>query len=152
VCTSTDGTYGGNVCQPGHLGIDSVVVGFYRGKDLIYAARVRAGFVPRTRREVFEKIRHLKIAKCPFGNLLEAEPGRWGQGLTVEKMKECVWVLCRIRHRNHNVECRTMPYAFWAPHFTVGLLAVCASVALIFIGIVRCPKGCAEMTTADRLA
>jgi hypothetical protein len=28
---------------PSHLGVDSLVVGFYRGKDLIYAARVRAG-------------------------------------------------------------------------------------------------------------
>jgi hypothetical protein len=31
---------------PGNLGVDSLVIGFYRGKDLIYAARVRAGFVP----------------------------------------------------------------------------------------------------------
>lgn len=75
-----------------HLGLDSIVVGFYRGKDLIYSARVRAGFVPRTRREVFETIRHLKIGKCPFVNLPEAEPGRWGQGLTAEKMRECIWV------------------------------------------------------------
>jgi ATP-dependent DNA ligase len=76
----------------GHLGIDSVVVGFYRGKELVYAARVRAGFVPRTRREVFEKIGRLRIAKCPFGNLPETEPGRWGQGLTAGKMKDCIWV------------------------------------------------------------
>ena len=57
---------------PGHLGVDSVVVGFYRGKNLVYSARVRAGFVPRTRREVFKKIGCLKIAKCPFANLPEA--------------------------------------------------------------------------------
>jgi len=77
---------------PSHLGLDSIVVGFYRGEDLIYSARVRAGFVPRTRREVFEEIRHLRIAKCPFANLPETEPGRWGQGLTAEKMKVCIWV------------------------------------------------------------
>jgi len=41
-----------------HLGVDSFVVGFYRGRDLIYAARVRAGLVPATRREVFDKIKH----------------------------------------------------------------------------------------------
>jgi ATP-dependent DNA ligase len=35
---------------PSHLGVDSLVVGFYRGKDLTYAARVRAGLVPATRR------------------------------------------------------------------------------------------------------
>jgi hypothetical protein len=67
-------------------------VGFYRGKELLFAARVRAGFVPATRREVFSEIKGLKISKCPFVNLLEIAPGRWGQGLTVEKMKSCIWV------------------------------------------------------------
>jgi bifunctional non-homologous end joining protein LigD len=95
---------------PSNLGLDSLVIGFYRGKDLIYAARVRAGFVPATRREVFNKIKHLKTAKCPFVNLPETAAGRWGQGLTAEKMKECVWLLCRMRHNNHNVEYRTMPH------------------------------------------
>jgi hypothetical protein len=70
---------------PSHLGVDSLVVGFYRGKDLIYAARVRAGLVPATRREVFEKIKHLETPKCPFANLPEFAAGRWGQGLTAEK-------------------------------------------------------------------
>jgi bifunctional non-homologous end joining protein LigD len=77
---------------PSNLGVDSLVVGFYRGKDLIYAARVRAGFVPATRGEVFEKLKHLKTPKCPFVNLPEPAAGRWGQGLTAEKMQECVWV------------------------------------------------------------
>ena len=77
---------------PSHLGIDSLVVGFYRGKHLIYAARVRAGLVPATRREVFERIKHLETTKCLFANLPELAAGRWGQGLTAEKMKECVWL------------------------------------------------------------
>jgi bifunctional non-homologous end joining protein LigD len=71
---------------------DAIIIGFYRGKDLLFAGRVRAGFVPATRREVFAKIKGLKIARCPFANLPEREPGRWGQGLTAEKMKSCVWV------------------------------------------------------------
>ena len=71
---------------------DALIVGFYRGKDLMFAGRVRAGFVPATRREVFAKIKELQIQKCPFANLPEREPGRWGQGLTAEKMKSCVWV------------------------------------------------------------
>jgi DNA ligase D-like protein (predicted ligase) len=81
---------------PGHLGIDSIVIGFYRDKQLHYAARVRAGFVPLTRRQVFERIKPLETAKCPFVNLPEKEVGRWGQGLTAEKMKECVWVKPRL--------------------------------------------------------
>jgi hypothetical protein len=27
----------------------------------------------------------------PFVNLQEVTPGRWGQGLTAAKMKECIW-------------------------------------------------------------
>jgi DNA ligase D-like protein (predicted ligase) len=77
---------------PSNLGLDSLVIGFYRGKELHYAARVRAGFVPATRRTTFDAIEHLKTAKCPFVNLPEKEAGRWGQGLTAEKMKECVWL------------------------------------------------------------
>jgi ATP-dependent DNA ligase len=32
------------------------------------------------------------LAKCPFVNLPEKQAGRWGQGLTAEKMKECFWL------------------------------------------------------------
>jgi DNA ligase D-like protein (predicted ligase) len=71
---------------------DALIVGFYRGKELLFAARVRAGFVPATRREVFAQIKGLKTSKCPFANLPETAPGRWGQGLTAEKMKSCIWV------------------------------------------------------------
>jgi bifunctional non-homologous end joining protein LigD len=41
---------------------------------------------------VFDRIEHLKTPKCPFVNLPEQAAGRWGQGLTAEKMKECVWL------------------------------------------------------------
>ena len=44
------------------------------------------------RRKVFDQIKHLTTTKCPFVNLPEAAAGRWGQGLTAEKMKECVWL------------------------------------------------------------
>ena len=95
---------------PGAIGFDSLVVGFYEGKKLLYVARVRAGFVPASRRDVFARLKPLITTVCPFVNLPEARSGRWGQGLTAEKMRDCIWVLCRIRHSNHNVECRTMPH------------------------------------------
>src|SRR5208283_5701566 len=56
----------------------------------------RAGFVPATRRQVFAKIKALKVSKCPFANLPEQSEGRWGQGLTAEKMKSCVWLKPKI--------------------------------------------------------
>ena len=137
---------------PSHLGVDSLVVGFYRGKDLYYAARVRAGFIPATRLKVFEEIEHLKTPKCPFVNLPEKEAGRWGQGLTAAKMKECVWVLCRMRHSTHNVECRTMPHAFAALDFGSDFDGDLHRVALIFCGIVRSFKGLVKMPATDRPA
>lgn len=77
---------------PGSHGIDSIIVGYYRGKELIYVARVRNGFVPASRRQVFEKIRGLTTEKMPFANLPDNHPSRWGESLTAEKMKECVWL------------------------------------------------------------
>jgi DNA ligase D-like protein (predicted ligase) len=76
----------------GTNGFDAIIIGFHRGKDLIFAARVRAGFVPASRRDVYEQLKGLKTTKCPFVNLPQKEPGRWGQGLTAEKMKQCVWL------------------------------------------------------------
>jgi DNA ligase D-like protein (predicted ligase) len=81
---------GGYVSGP--HGLDSIIVGYYRADELVYVARVRNGFVPATRRQVFEKLRPLVAPKCPFVNLPEAHKGRWGEGLTAEDMKKCVWV------------------------------------------------------------
>jgi bifunctional non-homologous end joining protein LigD len=78
--------------RPGGNGIDAILVGYYSDKGLIYVAKVRNGFVPASRREVFQKLRRLVVAKCPFVNLPEKRPSRWGEGLTAEGMKECVWV------------------------------------------------------------
>ena len=77
---------------PGPHGLDSIIVGYYRGVDLIYVARVGNGFVPASRREVFGKLRKLAIRECPFVNLPESGKGRWGEGLTADVMTKCVWV------------------------------------------------------------
>jgi DNA ligase D-like protein (predicted ligase) len=77
---------------PGPHGIDSLIVGYYQGKHLIYVARVRSGFVPASRRQVFERIRHLVSATMPFDNLPDTHKSRWGDELTAEKLKKCVWL------------------------------------------------------------
>ncbi len=77
---------------PGPRGVDSIIVGYYRGKDLVYVARVRNGFVPATRRMVYGKLKPLITDKCPFVNLPETGRTRWGEILDAEKMKQCVWV------------------------------------------------------------
>lgn len=37
--------------------LDAVIIGYYEGEKLIYAAKVRNGFVPRLRRDVWEKLK-----------------------------------------------------------------------------------------------
>jgi ATP dependent DNA ligase C terminal region len=69
-----------------------LIVSYYRGKDLVYVARVRNGFVPASRRQVFEKIRHLVSPTMPFANLPDTHKARWGDELTAEKMEECAWL------------------------------------------------------------
>ena len=77
---------------PGAHGVDAIVVAYYRGEDLIYVARVRNGFVPASRRQVFARLKLLIISKCPFVNLPERHKGRWGEGLTAADMEKCAWV------------------------------------------------------------
>jgi DNA ligase D-like protein (predicted ligase) len=71
---------------------DALVIGYYEGNKLIYAARTRNGFTPASRAELFKKIKPLEIEECPFANLPEKKAGRWGAGLTAAKMLECRWL------------------------------------------------------------
>ena len=71
---------------------DALVFGYYEGSKLLYVSRTRNGFTPRVREELVKRFRGLEITECPFANLPEARSGRWGQGLTAEKMAECRWL------------------------------------------------------------
>ena len=68
----------------------SLIVGEYRGENLYYVKRVAAGFTPFLREQVYEELKALKMAKCPFANL--PKPNRSGHGLTADKMKDCTWL------------------------------------------------------------
>src|SRR5579871_277335 len=77
---------------PSPKNFDALVIGYYEGPNLIYAARTRNGFTPASRAELFKKIKPLEIKECPFANLPEKKAGRWGAGLTAAKMAECIWL------------------------------------------------------------
>lgn len=42
--------------------------------------------------KVYDAIKRQTGKECPFVNLPEGEPGRCGQGLTTDKIPECVWI------------------------------------------------------------
>jgi bifunctional non-homologous end joining protein LigD len=69
---------------------DALIVGYYEGDHLMYAAKVRNGFVPRVRREVAKNFAGLEEDSCPFANLPEKRRTQWA--LTREEMKNCVWL------------------------------------------------------------
>jgi len=79
---------------PGTHRIEALLVGFYRGKDLLYVVSLRAGFTAESREEVFTKIKDLVIDDCPFANLpQDGSRSRWGgEGMTSEKMRKVTWV------------------------------------------------------------
>jgi len=77
---------------PSPKNFDALVIGYYEGDKLTYAARTRNGFTPASRVELFKKIKPLQVKECPFANLPEKNAGRWGAGLTAAKMAECRWL------------------------------------------------------------
>ena len=86
-----------NQCQEFVIGgykpgkpFDALIVGCYAGAALKFVAKVRAGFVPHVRREIFSRLKNLEIAKCPFENLPEKRRTIWA--LTAEEMNNCRWL------------------------------------------------------------
>jgi bifunctional non-homologous end joining protein LigD len=82
--------------KPNATNFDSLLVGYYDGRKLVYAGKVRSGFTPHRRAEVFESIRHLESSRCPFVNLPSTRTGHWGEGITAEEMRLVRWVKPRV--------------------------------------------------------
>jgi DNA ligase D-like protein (predicted ligase) len=82
--------------RPGTHGVDALLVGYYDGKALTFAGKVRAGFTPHLRREVFEQLRPLHRATCPFADLPNSKTSHWGGGVTAEEMGEFQWLTPKL--------------------------------------------------------
>jgi ATP-dependent DNA ligase len=76
----------------GSASFDALIIGYYDGGRLLFAARTRNGFTPASRAQLMRRFCGLEAADCPFANLPETKSGRWGQGLTAAKMKDCRWL------------------------------------------------------------
>jgi ATP-dependent DNA ligase len=74
---------------PGHP-FDALIVGYYQDSELYYVGKVKNGFVPQVRREVYRKFKGLEIHTCPFANLPEKKRTMWA--LTKDEMKNCQWL------------------------------------------------------------
>jgi len=77
---------------PGARNFDALIFGCYQDGRLLYVARTRNGFTPASREQLYRRFQELESSECPFVNLPEPGRGRWGEGLTAEKMRECRWL------------------------------------------------------------
>jgi len=77
--------------RPAGSGVDALLVGYYEGGQLRFAAKVRAGFTPYLRAELFKRLQRLQQPQCPFSDLPTGR-SRWGGGVTAEEMQEMRWV------------------------------------------------------------
>jgi bifunctional non-homologous end joining protein LigD len=78
--------------KPANAGFDSVLVGYYEGRRLYYAGKVRAGFTAHSRGELMRRLAPLGRRSCPFVNLPSTKASHWGEGVTPEDMAALTWV------------------------------------------------------------
>jgi bifunctional non-homologous end joining protein LigD len=69
---------------------DAILVGRFDGDRLKFVEKVKNGFVPATRKQVFDAVQGLIINECPFVNLPEKSKRRGA--VDSEEMRECVWL------------------------------------------------------------
>jgi bifunctional non-homologous end joining protein LigD len=100
----------------GAHGLDALLVGYYEGKALRFAGKVRAGLIPHVRRELVGKLKPLQVQECPFANLPDMDVGRWGGGITADQMREMHWtkpqLVAQIRFVEWTAENRLRHAAF----------------------------------------
>jgi bifunctional non-homologous end joining protein LigD len=78
--------------KPNATNFDSLLVGYYEGTKLVCAGKVRSGFTPHLRVQVFDEIRALRTTRCPFANLPSSRSSHWGDGITAEEMTLLTWI------------------------------------------------------------
>ena len=82
--------------KPNAENFESLVVGYYEGRKLLFAGRVRAGLTPHSRAEIFRRIGADRIDACPFVDLPSSKSSHWGEGVTAEDMRKLRWVKPRL--------------------------------------------------------
>jgi bifunctional non-homologous end joining protein LigD len=70
----------------------ALLVGYHGPEGFVFAGRVGTGFSERALEALYDGLQKIRRATCPFVNLPERKPARWGLGITPTVMKRCIWV------------------------------------------------------------
>jgi len=74
--------------KPDAASFQSILVGYYKTKKLLFAGKVREGFNPYVSAKLLEAMRPCLTSKCSFANLPSSRTGHFGEGITIDEMKE----------------------------------------------------------------
>jgi bifunctional non-homologous end joining protein LigD len=77
-------------------GFESLLVGYYKGRKLMFASKVRAGLTAHIRAQLFPLLKSLQQPKWPFANVPSSKTGLWGEGISAEDMGALRWVKPKI--------------------------------------------------------
>jgi bifunctional non-homologous end joining protein LigD len=72
--------------------LESLLVGYYQGEELMFAGKVRQGLNPQNRVSLWRTLQPLLSDRCPFANVPNSKKSHFGEGITPEQMKELKWV------------------------------------------------------------
>ena len=78
--------------KPDAATFQSILVGYYQDKKLLFGGKVRQGFNPYARSKLLAAMQPYLTSKCPFDNLPSSRTGHFGEGITNEEMKELRWL------------------------------------------------------------
>lgn len=71
---------------------DNLAIGYYDQDRLIFIAKLKNGFTPALKDEIFARFNGFEAKVCPFANLPEPKNARRGEALTAEAMKKYRWL------------------------------------------------------------
>jgi bifunctional non-homologous end joining protein LigD len=94
--------------KPAGRNFDSIVVGYYEARRdeisrgtadggnprsvLMSVGKVRNGFTPASRTQLFSTLERLVVKRCPFANLPSSKSSHWGEGISGAEMLVLRWV------------------------------------------------------------
>ena len=78
--------------KPDAGSFQSILIGYYEAKELIFAGKVRQGFNPASRAKLFKAMQQFVVNECPFQNLPSSRKSLFGEGITADEMRQLCWL------------------------------------------------------------
>jgi bifunctional non-homologous end joining protein LigD len=78
--------------KPGSGNFDSLIVAYYEDGKLWFAGKVRNGFTPALRAQLWRQLKPLQRDTNPLADQPTRSKSRWGEGLTTDDLQTLRWL------------------------------------------------------------